>query len=312
MNYRQYKNILVEKYKCIFFIIPKNGCSSMKANIIEVLEMEKGADYPKDVHDPKIYPYPFVKTEDLNGAYQHHLRFCISRNPWDRLVSCFEDKIRSLSYNEQGYRNGVALPLLQNCPLFYGGMSFKEFVKVVCNIQDVLGEHHFTSQLYQITDDAGNLLTNYIGKLETLSEDLKEISLKSGFPTSEIQHLRRTKEKKYHEFYSDELKEKVRKRFAADIEFFKYTFNQDSNFAKIGYIDHQLKNGLWNSKWKELISKEKKRLSSDSLLQNQTEELKKELRDYENALMEIQNSISWRIAAPLRLIGSFFVKNRRK
>ena len=81
LNYRQHKNILLEKYKVVFYSIPKNACSSMKSQIIETLGLKKGAQFPLDVHNPEVYPYPFVLSDQLNNQYSDYLRFCIARNP---------------------------------------------------------------------------------------------------------------------------------------------------------------------------------------------------------------------------------------
>ena len=304
MNYRQHNNILVEKHKVIFFVIPKNACSSMKSQIVEVLGLEKGPNYPKDIHDPEVYPYPFAKTENLNNQYQDYFKFCIARNPWARLVSCFKDKIRPADFNSDKFKDGVAFPLIKNSPRFYGGMPFEEFVEVVCSIPDAIGEHHFTSQIYQITDAMGNLLVNYIGNLETLDSDLSEISKKTGFPTSHFPHFRKTKKNSYQEYYNDELVEKVRKRYAADISFFKYEFDQKENLVKIGFVNDELRESISNSSW--IVSVLKDKIHHENLLDKaKIEVLNEQLKVKDRKLRKMQNSLSWKITTPLRKLVSF-------
>lgn len=240
MNYLNNKNIFLERYKCIYFVLPKNGCSSMQAHIVNALEMEKGQNFPKDIHNSEIYPYPYVKKSTINNDFKDYLRFCIVRNPWSRLVSCYKDKIRHVGYNEVGFVDGVALPLKNNSPLFYGGMPFEEFVDVVCSINDAEGEHHFTSQLFQLTDESGNLYVNFIAKLETLQEDLKVITKTTNFSFNHFPHFHKSKSKPYTKYYTYELKEKVRKRFKKDIKFFRYSFGQMSS-ARIGFLPDKQK-----------------------------------------------------------------------
>lgn len=264
MNYRRYSNILIEAHKSIFFILPKNACSSAKAQIIDVLALGKGPKYPIDVHDPNIYDYPFVKTEELNNEYQAYLRFCIVRNPWDRLVSCYKDKIREIDYVMDGYINGVSVIFQEYGSRFYGGMPFNEFVEVVCNIPDAESEHHFSSQLFQILDDEGNLLVNYIGKFESLAEDLMEINRISGFPNNKFPHFRKTKAKDYQEYYTPELIELVGQRFQEDIDFFKYEFAKSSPINKIGAVGQALKDKLNQAHWFEAIIFEKNKMEKSN------------------------------------------------
>ena len=197
----------------------------------------------------------------------------------------------------------MALPLIENSPLFYGGMSFEEFVAVVCDNPDSIAEHHFTSQLYQITDDTGNLLVNYIGKLETLNEDLDAISKKSSLQFNAFPHFHKTKRKNYQEYYTEELAEKVRKRYASDINFFKYCFGQDCNISKIGFVNAELKAYLSNSIWIIPILKEKVR--SLQMANAQIDVLEKQKESY---IESLKNSLSWKITAPIRKLVDLFKK----
>ncbi len=300
-NYRLQKNILVEKYKFIIFIIPKNASTSFKVQIVDVLALKNLTNSQDSVHDPNVYPFPFVKISELNDRYKEYLRFCVVRNPWDRIVSCFKDKIRPIDFNSDDFRNGVALPLMETSSFFYGGMPFDEFVDVVCQIPDSIGEHHFTSQLYQITDAYGNLLVNFISKLETLNEDLETLSQKTGFPIANFPHVHKTKGKKYQEYYNDELIEKVRIRYKADIGFFNYEYDQRSN-VKIGFVTDEIKETLTNSNWMvSILANKIRHLKNDKI---SIDRLKIKIKTKELWLQQLQNSLSWKITAPLRKLGS--------
>jgi len=191
-----------------------------------------------------IYPYPFAEKEELNGQYVDYLRFGFVCNPWDRLFSCFKDKIQPADFDNEEYIKGAARPLHHCSTLFDGGMSFDEFVDVVYSIPDAKAEHHFSSQLFQMTDSLGNLLVNYLGRFEQINEGLKEITQKKGIPFVNFPHLHKTKRKSYHEYYTDELIEKVRKRFSADIDFFSCEFDESNNADPIGFVNDKLKEKL--------------------------------------------------------------------
>ncbi len=237
LEYRQHRNILLEGYKTIFFILSKNGCSSIKSQLLEPLGMEdKSEDLSQDIHRPDLYPFPFAPHDELKTTYNDYIKFTIVRNPWSRLVSCFKDKIRPATYNEAGYKDGVAMPL-QRFDVFYGGMSFEAFVDAVCEIPDAVADHHFRSQVYQLIDDEAELVVNYIGRLETLEVSLQEISQKTGLEFSAHFHINKTSQKPYQAYYTEELKAKVQKRFSTDIAFLGYTFEGQEGLPTIGMID---------------------------------------------------------------------------
>jgi len=304
MNYSVNKNIIVEPYKCIFFILPKNGCTSVKARIVEVLNMPRSEKYPGDVHNSDTYPYPFADINELNTKYRDYFKFCILRNPFDRLISCYKDKIRTPDLNNAQFVNGVANPLVANSPLFFGGMSFAEFVDVVCSIPDSKAEHHFAGQLYQITDNQGRLLVDYIGTLETLKTDLRYIKEQTGFPIDHLPHLHKRPKRDTQEYYSTALIKKVEKRFAADVGFFNYRYAYNAEVVNTGLVDYTLRGKLSLSTWvNEIITEKNDALQAK--LAGQIQKLKRRLELQERELEAIQQSQSWRLTGPARMVASW-------
>ncbi len=245
-NYRHHRNILIENHKAVFFIIPKTGCTSLKAQLVELLGMEKKENIQAFIHNPAHYPFPFAEYDRLNTTYKDYFKFAFVRNPWDRLVSCFKDKIRAADYNGPGFKNGVAMPLQRFGSSFYGGMTFGAFVDAVCALPDAVADNHFRSQFYQLINSEGELLVNYIGRFENMRESLMEINKKAGLQFSASVRLNKTKSgKHYQDYYNKGLIEKVRKRFFADIHFLQYHFDP-RKVIPIGIIDE---------KWKQHFSK---------------------------------------------------------
>ena len=251
------RNILIEKYKSIYFFLPKSGSTSVKLNLANVLGMDKTEEFPKGIHNPNIFPFPFVIQKELNTNYQDFFKFTIVRNPWNRLVSCYKDKIHPVDVNNKRMVNGVARPLLNCSDKFYGGMSFAAFVDVVCSISDATANNHFRSQLYQVIDSNGKLMVNYIGKLETLKESLSEISQKTGIPFNQVPHFHKSSAKPYWEYYNSVLIERVKERYKEDLEFFKYEFNSTSKSSSLGMIKEEQINKLYGSTFMQDILNEK-------------------------------------------------------
>ncbi len=251
-GYRINKNILIEDFKSIYFFIPKNGCTSFKTAIFNFVGDK---DFEDTVHK---FDFPFVQFEQLNTDYTDYFKFAFVRNPWNRIVSCFKGKIRSSDVTNKNFKNGVARIFLKYGQLFYGDMPFDKFVDAVCSIPHSKANPHFISQLYRLTDNAGNILPNYIGRLENVKTAIDEIYQTTGLSLSNMGHENKSRiSDSYIKYYDEHLKEKVREKFAGDIEIFGYEFEPDQSLEPIGFVDEAFRNRLAKSKYIDPIIREK-------------------------------------------------------
>lgn len=65
------QGMVFEKYKAIYFPIPKVACSSIKVFLTDFAEFS---------------------LDDLD-KFKNYFKFAFVRNPWDRLVSCYINKV---------------------------------------------------------------------------------------------------------------------------------------------------------------------------------------------------------------------------
>jgi hypothetical protein len=69
---------------------------------------------------------------------------------------------------------------------------------------------------------------DFIGKVETLGQDLQKLSeiLSIPYQDIDVELTNRSKHKHYIEYYDDETRQLVAEKYAKDIEYFGYKFGE--------------------------------------------------------------------------------------
>lgn len=129
--------------------------------------------------------------------WDKYFTFTFVRNPWDKMVSFYEyyKKIRKQP-----------------------GARFSEF------LDDEHWSPMFHNQLDLLTPHPGEPEIDYIGRFENLQNDFDYICDRIGVPRQKLPHKNSTDHEHYTEYYDDETRRIVAKRFAKDIESFGYKF----------------------------------------------------------------------------------------
>ena len=197
--------MISHKHEFIFIHIPKCGGTSFEiefncwsANKYRRRYFHVGANKQHQTIQQILEYYP-----DCN----HYYKFSFVRNPWSRFLS--------------EYYYMIAESLLP--PNF----SFKDFCLHEDAIVEYGWDYHDKSQHEFIFDSNGNSLVDFIGKLENLQEDFNIVCDKIGIPRKQLPHENKTNHKHYTEYYDDETREIVAKKYAKDIEYFGYKFGQE-------------------------------------------------------------------------------------
>ena len=141
---------------------------------------------------------PHLKPEAWNSFF----KFAFVRNPFDRFVSYCAFVTRE-------------------------GDAFQRDPKAV--MREVLAnppsEHIlFHPQHSFISDASGQVLADYVGRVEEMQKSYDEISARIGIPTATLEKVNASNRQNYREYFDQSLIEGVAKLYARDLELFGYEF----------------------------------------------------------------------------------------
>jgi len=205
--------------KAIFFHVPKVAGYS-----IEQCILPGPRDYRKFNKDivfgldkglmTQHLPYNTLQKYVDKNVLDSYFKFAFFRNTWDRLASAY--------FYLEPLHNSI-----------FG--NFSNCIKRVC--EDVKGDYvegwHFcrqTDYLYKNKKN-GELAVDYIGRYENLEQDFKNICDRLNMPYKPLKKTNRSPKKTLHytEYYTDETKQLVYESFKDEIEYFKYTFSNETH-----------------------------------------------------------------------------------
>ncbi|MEM7079028.1 MAG: sulfotransferase family 2 domain-containing protein [Pseudomonadota bacterium] len=210
--------IALDAYGAVYIDIAKVASSSIKAVLADALGL------PPQTNPHAIeFPRPDAEQRGTERAYPQRFCFTFVRNPWDRLVSCYRDKIcGEVQEFTQFAPSGVA-HCLAGYSEFWAGMSFADFVIAVAKIPDARADEHFCSQAAYVLNDRGEVALDFVGRYESLAADFAHVAAVIGLPaTLRLPHLQAAPARDYRAYYTEETWTLVAQRYRADVESFGY------------------------------------------------------------------------------------------
>jgi chondroitin 4-sulfotransferase 11 len=224
--------IALHDYRAIYMAVPKVANSSLKTAVWHLMPEDIQA-LPQTgrkqrtiytVHREAMFKRRLRLYKHQVSDYPGYFVFAFVRNPWDRLLSCYKDKIGFGAIMEDGRYNDPKTRSLHLGRGFRKEMSFRDFVEAVVRTPDKKANRHFRSQHTFLTDGQGNLLPSYLGRFEDLHPDFAEVMERIGAPHVSLPHVRRSQDADYRSYYDTALRDAVARRYARDIELFGYEF----------------------------------------------------------------------------------------
>lgn len=215
--------VYLKPFNAVYVEIPKVACTSLKVAIAQLL----GLELTRYGGDPHQVEFPSIECNtNASSLFPGYFSFAFVRNPWDRLVSCYRDKIAG---EVDGFTYSTIRPGIADClarfDAFAPGMGFGDFVNAVASIPDSEADAHFRSQYTFITNSEEAIAVDYLGRYETLSKDLDAIQQRAGIPTFSLSRLQAARTHiAYSDYYTDKTRKIVAERYARDIEILGYQY----------------------------------------------------------------------------------------
>ena len=187
--------------RTIFIHIPKTAGVSLVKSIFGhvTLEGHRSVSFYKQV---------------FGTRYSDFFTFTIVRNPWDRLYSAYK-------FLQKGGINIHDKNAFETHLSTY--KDFEDFVLKGLNEKIIWEIMHLIPQYEFVCDKNGKIIVDYVGRFESLQEDVAGLSKKINLEVV-MGHYNYNKKKDYREAYTKEMIEKVHHIYQKDIDVFEYSF----------------------------------------------------------------------------------------
>ena len=198
--------IVDDKQKWVHVSIPKCACSSIRC----ALQLHFGQEPVKtwqEVHDRKWPQTRTLKWLSQCGPEWH--TWAVIRNPFDRLVSVWQEKCCNPAIKDN---IGVQLRPLS-------GQSFEVFCRVICDLiqaapEDHLIDTHVRPMTHSLVYE-GKCVVQEICEMHKLDDYWRGLQGRYGFPA--LEHLNVSKHETSDKYYTPELRSLVEETYADDL-----------------------------------------------------------------------------------------------
>jgi hypothetical protein len=150
-----------------------------------------------------------LKLQIPKHIFNSYFKFGFVRNPWDWQVSIYH----FTQQNPEHFQHELVKK-----------MSFEDYIQ--WRVEEAL-----CTQKAFLYDAQGNLLVDFVGKIENINQDYQHICDKIGVK-NELKHVNKSIHKDYRKMYTDRTFELINAAYAEEIELFGYDFDGIKNLDK--------------------------------------------------------------------------------
>jgi hypothetical protein len=210
--------LISDSHQFIFLRMRKVASTSMKLTLLplclprptgKLAHLKSRAWLEWDYHK-----YVFRAHDDIKAAqkrmpadkFHDYFKFAFVRNPWNRLVSEYEFLLERPTHGRHSRVKKLD--------------SFSQFIQMQIPRNDAY-------QINMLCDRKGQLLMDFVGKLENLQDDWKTVCERIGLPYKALPRKNVTQHRHFQDYYDEESRQLVANHWAREIEMFGYTFEED-------------------------------------------------------------------------------------
>lgn len=221
--------MISDKFRCIFIHIPKTAGTSIEYKLQSFDSLHQGVQDHRSIREIEPNGIASISRDIITGnaemlvehlknlvrrkqratpqQYQEYFKFAFVRNPWSRAFSWYQNVMRDENHQK------------------------RHKVPADCTYEKFLVSHSnqwaLRPQLYWLVDRKGDVPLDFIGRFENLAEGFERVSEALKLDEGELPQMIASKSKRhYSDFYNDKTRKLIADRYAEEIEYFGYSFDE--------------------------------------------------------------------------------------
>ena len=212
--------VVCEHRQLILYPVSKAASSTLIRLFLELEGYPEPSSRQEMFQLAKKHRVPRLTLDSQQSKYSGYFRFTFVRNPWDRLVSCYLNKV--VAQRPNVFEKFSIYPEIR-----FNRMSFADFVRFVHHVPDDLCDWHFRPQSAFFDDKR----VDFIGQVERFTDDLAQVIERAKLDTHLLKYGHKYANKSRHrkpytDYYTAETRRLVAEKYKDDIQRFGYRFGE--------------------------------------------------------------------------------------
>lgn len=228
-NNFNYLTNISQKYKIVYFEIPKTGCSTIKKTL-QYIESDGQAIKKEQIHNKVnsplkgIFDFDSKISENILSS-DDWFKFVFIRNPYERVLSAYLDKIVTNQWEKKRRVGGLGFT-------FEDEISFLDFLEAISRQNPLDMDIHWRPQTYMLPLNFNEF--DYIGRFENFATHWNEVLIllqnrvqgedKRLFTSQDVVFHKTDAKNKINKYYGEKEKRIVQSLYEVDFDVLNYGY----------------------------------------------------------------------------------------